>query len=465
MILVENVSITKSGKKLFQNFNWKINHGENWIIKGTNGSGKTTLLELLAGVIHPVEGEINYSFVSGDNWEEHYQQRKQKIHYLPVDAALSQINQHDLFYQQRYYSLGDEFVPTVKELLSEEVVRQIHQFKFPTSLNIDHLLNLKVTRLSNGQSKKVMILKNLAQQIPNVLLLDYPFEALDRQSRKELKAFLDFLVTEHSVQLIITDHDSELPSSITHQLILKDFRITEDNPFLSSPSISSYELDGKDKVTHSDVVVEMKELAIQYGEVTIIKNLNWIVRKGERWALTGRNGSGKTTLFSLIFADHPLAYSEKVYLFGKRRGTGESIWDIKSRVNYLGPEQMTFANTKNNSISAREFILSQSKISNKEKLVELTHHFDVNHLMEYPVRVLSSGQLQIVFIIGCFLSQKELILLDEPFRFLDPVQKGRVNRYLQNHLDENTTLVMITHDEKDLTQWGKQIMDLSSPSL
>ena len=465
MIEINNATISKSGKKLFQNFSWKINQGESWIIRGANGSGKTTLLELLAGIIHPIEGEIKYSFVSGDSWEERYLQRRQKVHYLPADAALSQINQHELFYQQRYYSLGDEFVPTVKELLGEEVVNQIHRFNFPASLSIDHLLNLKVTRLSNGQSKKVMILKNLAQQIPVILLLDYPFEALDRQSRKELKEFLDFLTTAHSVQLIITDHDSELPSCITHQLILDDFKIAEVNRWMPNPHISDYWRKEKREAIVSDAVVQMDEITIQYGETVIIKKLNWIINKGERWALTGKNGSGKTTLFSLIFADHPMAYSQQVYLFGKRRGTGESIWDIKNRVSYLGPEQMTFSNVKNNSISAREFILSQSKNAEKEKFYELINHFKVNPFIEQPLRTLSSGQLQLTFIISCFLSQKELILLDEPFQFLDLIQKERVNHYLQSHLDESTTLVMITHDEMDLRQWGNQVMNLGTPSL
>lgn len=462
MIEINNVTISKSGRKLFHDFNWKINLGESWIIKGGNGSGKTTLLELIAGVVHPMQGEINYSFITGETWEERYQQRKQKMHYLPVDAALSQIHQHDLFYQQRYYSLGDEFVPTVEELLGEDVVKQIHQFKFPASLSIDHLLNLKVTRLSNGQSKKVMILKNLAQQIPEILLLDYPFEALDRQSRQELKTFLDFLATEHHVQLIITDHDSEILSSITHQLVLDDFKIADSTQSIKT-SGSSISINVE---TQSfDRVVEMKEVTIQYGETIIIKNLNWIIHKGERWALTGKNGSGKTTLFSLIFADHPMAYSEEVYLFGKRRGTGESIWDIKNRVSYLGPEQMTFANTRNSSVSAREFILSQSKSADKDKLSGLIDHFKVGSFIEHPLRVLSSGQLQLVFIMGCFLLQKELILLDEPFRFLDPLQKERVNNYLQSHLDETTTLVMITHDENDLARWGRQVKNLRAPSL
>ncbi|MEJ0028864.1 MAG: ATP-binding cassette domain-containing protein [Bacteroidota bacterium] len=85
-----------------------------------------------------------------------------------------------------------------------------------------------------------------------------------------------------------------------------------------------------------EVVVEIRDLKIQYGDTVILKDFNWTVDRGDRWALVGANGSGKTTLFSVIFADHPLAYSQQVYLFGKRRGTGESIWDVKSRINSHG---------------------------------------------------------------------------------------------------------------------------------
>src|SRR5882762_10067710 len=111
MIELHHISINKSGQKLFHDFSWKINQGENILISGANGSGKTILLEVLAGETPVAQGEVNYDLITGTTWEERYQQRKQAIHYIPADAALTQIHQHDLFYQQRYYSLGDEFVP------------------------------------------------------------------------------------------------------------------------------------------------------------------------------------------------------------------------------------------------------------------------------------------------------------------------------------------------------------------
>ena len=164
MIELRKISIRKSGQKLFNDFNFKIESDENILISGDNGSGKTTLLEMIAGVIPVTHGEVHYDFVTGTSWEERYQQRKQAIHYLSAEAALTRIHQHDLFYQQRYYSLGDEFVPMVEEFLGDEMVEKIQRMKFPSSLAIDHLLKLKLTTLSNGQQKRVMMLQNLAKQ-------------------------------------------------------------------------------------------------------------------------------------------------------------------------------------------------------------------------------------------------------------------------------------------------------------
>ncbi len=87
--------------------------------------------------------------------------------------------------------------------------------------------------------------------------------------------------------------------------------------------------------------------------------------------------------------------------------------------------------------------------------------FDAERWFSQPVKHLSSGQLQLMFLIQYFLGQKELLLLDEPFQFLDPVQKDRVNAYLQDHLDSGVTLVLISHYENDIRRWTSQRMNLA----
>lgn len=146
-----------------------------------------------------------------------------------------------------------------------------------------------------------------------------------------------------------------------------------------------------------------------------------------------------------------MAYSEKVFLFGKRRGTGESIWDIKKRISYLGPEQMHFLDHVTEQLTVREYLMKFSPTT--ERLNDLVTYFQVHDLLSKKLRYLSSGQLQLILLIGLFLSQKELLLLDEPFQFLDPQQKIHVSHYLETHMDESVTLVLITHYDDDVKKW------------
>ena len=113
MIDIRNARVVKAGKTLFKNLSWTIQSGDHWVITGPNGSGKTLLLELLAGSIHPSQGEISYSFIDGHTWQERYDQRKQRIHYIPAHAIQTFLQNYELFYQQRYYSIGDERTPKV----------------------------------------------------------------------------------------------------------------------------------------------------------------------------------------------------------------------------------------------------------------------------------------------------------------------------------------------------------------
>ena len=82
----------------------------------------------------------------------------------------------------------------------------------------------------------------------------------------------------------------------------------------------------------------MKDVSIRYGERTILKDLNWLVKNGERWALSGQNGAGKSTLLSLVCADNPQSYACDISLFGYQRGSGERIGDIKQHIGYVSPE-------------------------------------------------------------------------------------------------------------------------------
>lgn len=461
MIHLDNITVAKGGRTLFRDFSFHVAADEHWVIQGRNGSGKTTLLQLLAGTLSPISGKISHSFIQGHNWDTLYVERQNKIHFVPTHWLQMVLASSDnVFYQQRYYSIGDERLPKVSDIIGGDA-NALMDLRFPGNFDISKLLNLPVTRLSNGQLKKVMILRQLAKNMPRVLILDYPFDGLDAESRADLSDFISSIAKQFGIQVILSDHGENLPSVINRRLVLDNFQISEisapQHPV--APDAVNATAISDNSGSHEDPIVELQDVTIEYGGKRIISGLNWRIRRGERWALTGRNGSGKTTLFSLIYADHPMAYSQKVYLFGKRRGTGESIWEIKRRINYFGPEHIHFFDQRLKSLTGREFINSQSH-KGVNRLTDLIEFFDADGYIDLAIRQLSSGQLQMVLLMNMFLDNKELLLLDEPFQFLDPVNHERVTSYLNHYLDGNTTLILITHYEKDVARWTQHRMRL-----
>jgi len=455
MIELSSVKTARQGVTLFEDLNLSLKAGEQWLLQGPNGSGKTLLLELLAGKLHPVKGEVRIDFIDGNTWDERYAQRRQFIHYMPAHAVQSLIKQdQQQYYQQRYYAIGDEQELTVHNLLGS--VDALESLRLPSEFSIDHLLSLPVNRLSNGQLKKLLLIKVLLTGIPRVLLLDYPFEGLDRESRQALCRFIDFLIDEHHVQVMIADQHHELPARINRVLRMDNKKVVAHEPY-HAPETETQQHAAMHSPVQSLItvvpVVEVSDLKIQYGEHIVLENFNWRVNPGERWALVGKNGSGKTTLFSMIFADHPMAYSQQVYLFGRKRGSGESIWDIKKRISYLGPEQLSYLSPSHIQVTAHEFLLRSLKHWDAHRFARLAKELDADDFLSHPMRVLSSGQLQVILIMQCLLSECELLLLDEPFQFLDEARKAGLNKVLNTYLDSNKTLILITHYAADLAQW------------
>ena len=453
MIQCNEVTISYQDHSIFHSLHLQLQAGISYLVTGKNGAGKTTLLKLIAGKIQPRKGAVKYDFIDDHlDWDEKFALRKKYIHYVPTHALHELINTPDLYYQQRYYTIESTPLPTVRDFLGERLDR-LTSMQLPDSFRINHLLDLELTRLSNGQVKKLIILQQLLDSIPKVLLLDYPFEGLDVQSRIELRDFLDHLVEVHGIQLIIADHEHpQLPHAITEKIEIQDDGIIKSSRMEQPISISTgIATPSAPERKETEPVVEMSDVKIQYGQKVILEHLNWRINRGERWALTGRNGSGKTTLFSLIYADHPMAYSEKVFLFGKRRGTGESIWDIKKRISYLGPEQVHFLDYDTEQLTVYAYL---KKVSvNAASLINMIDYFQLQPCLATVLRHLSNGQLQLVLMVALFLSQKELLLLDEPFQFLDPETKQLICNYLETHIDESVTLVLITHYESDVDRW------------
>jgi molybdate transport system ATP-binding protein len=197
--------------------------------------------------------------------------------------------------------------------------------------------------------------------------------------------------------------------------------------------------------------VELRDVTVAYGGEPILNNLNWTVRAGERWAVLGPNGSGKTTLLSLLCGDHPQAYGNHVALFGRRRGTGESIWDVKRDVGLLSPElhlYFTEPLTAEQVAGTGFFdVLVRRRVDDAQAATvrELFGRLGIAHLADRPFRQLSTGEQRLVLFVRALVKRPKLLILDEPFQSLDDAAIRTARDWLDRELRPGQTLLFVTH--------------------
>src|SRR5436189_1369901 len=327
ILKVANVSIAKMGGQVLQDISFTLDHNEHLAIVGESGSGKTTLGLALSGRSF-YKGEI--SFAPGLNnivWVE------QQHHFKNLS------NTSDFYYQQRFNSYDSEQTETVEDALKafDDEIENVLQL-----MKIEHLRTKPLIQLSNGENKKLQIARSLLEG-PSVLIMDQPFIGLDKETRNYLHDLINELANAGILIILITSPD-EIPRCIRKILLLEDGKmkaLSEQKDFAEEYLLQEKRSDihaiNKDELRrlvsntspiYFDCAIRMNNVNVQYGEKQILQQINWEVMNGERWLLSGPNGAGKSTLLSLITADNPQAYANEIYLFDRRRGTGESIWDI-----------------------------------------------------------------------------------------------------------------------------------------
>jgi len=202
-----------------------------------------------------------------------------------------------------------------------------------------------------------------------------------------------------------------------------------------------------------EIIVQMDNVSVAYDGCQILKGINWTLHKGEKWALMGPNGAGKTTLLSLILGDNPQAYANSISLFGRRRGSGESIWEIKRRIGWVAPE-LHLAYPKN--VSCFDVVCSglfdsigrYQEISPEQRAVvaECMQRLEIAHHARAAFGSLSEGEQRMVLVARALVKRPELLILDEPCQSLDAGNRDRVLEAIEtmdNSLD--TSLIYVTH--------------------
>jgi molybdate transport system ATP-binding protein len=450
--------------------------GEHIAIVGENGSGKSMLVDILIGR-HPllmVDPKYDFSPSKKVLVSDNIKYITFRDSYGDSDGAYylqQRWNQHDI----------DENTPTVGGQLEEiynmtgedTKERRDLQKHLYELFNIGHLLDKYIILLSSGELRKFQLAKVLLTD-PRVLIMDNPFIGLDAETRDQLKLLLKTLSAERALQIILVlSKVDDIPDFITDIVEVKAMKvlpkISKEDYFRSRAPFPARVLsEAKEKAIidlpyngneyHADEVVKMNKVCIRYGKRTILQDLDWTVKNGERWALSGQNGAGKSTLLSLVCADNPQSYACDIALFGNPRGSGESIWDIKKHIGYVSPE-MHRAYQKD--LPAIRIVASGLKDSVGLYMKPDPNEYDrckwwmdifgLTGIEDRTFLKLSSGEQRLVLLARAFVKDPELLILDEPLHGLDNTNRRLVKDIIETFSKRrNKTIIMVTHYKEEL---------------
>lgn len=454
--------------RLAQPITAEIAADEHIAVVGPNGGGKSLFVDTLLGK-HPLREGILQTDFSPSATQSVYDNVKYIAFRDTYGAADA-----NYYYQQRWNAHDQDDSPDVREMLGKIKDEALKQELFEL-FRIEPMLDKKIILLSSGELRKFQLTKTLLTA-PRVLVMDNPFIGLDAPTRELLFSLLEHLTKRSSVQVVLVlSMLDDIPSFISHVIPVDHLTVYPKmgrgaylHAFRSKYlEISCDELQQRivnlpyDGNTYdSDEVVKLNKVCIRYGDRTILKELDWTVCRGEKWALSGENGAGKSTLLSLVCADNPQSYACDISLFGRRRGTGESIWEIKKHIGYVSPE-MHRAYLKN--LPTIEIVASglhdsiglyKRPQANQMATCEWWMNvFGIAGLKDKPFLQLSSGEQRLALLARAFVKDPELLILDEPLHGLDTYNRRRVKKIIEAFCQRrDKTLIMVTHYESELPE-------------
>jgi molybdate transport system ATP-binding protein len=361
MISIQKATVKKFDEIVFEGLDFEWKEGQHWAIIGQSGNLLTAFLDTLLGRTMVTSGKVERPF------SKEYQETKSNSgelnSYKDLIATVSQqyafrnkSNLQNFYYQQRFNSMESEEALTVEEYLNSIEVKVAGPWDLQrviSFMNLEHLRDKSIIKLSNGETRRLSFASALIKN-PKILLLDQPLTGLDKETRAGFGLILADIIAS-GVHVLMSSHQDEIPECITNVAILSEKIVATGgkDEILKNFSLThkretdfDYQaikrLFTRNNETSCKSIIDLKNVTVQYGEKVILDKVSWKILPNEKWALKGENGAGKSTLLSLILGENPQAYANEIWLFDKKRGSGESIWDIKKQIGFVAPELSRF---------------------------------------------------------------------------------------------------------------------------
>lgn len=511
-ITIKNCRIETNKNILIDHITWEFTDGQTWLVIGPNGGGKAEFLNAISGdpalrivpnapsAENPGETSL-YSSVFGND-----------VEIVSLERAARLIQEERENDESEYMEGGVDIGRTGRVFIAESLCGSIAKNaplpKVALELDsrpeiklcgIEKILDRGLKYMSTGEIRRTLLARALISG-KKLLILSDPFAGLDKESRTILLKFF-----ENYPSLIMgMERWHEIPSSITHVLEWKNKEISFCGPradyekllekramekaatfeevktafnselaqTLNDTSVIRESVSSKESMLQSEspVLIEMNNVNVGWGDHHVLRNLTWKLRQGEHWLIRGPNGSGKTTFLELITGDNGQVYANDVRIFGVKRGSGESIWEIKQKLGIVS-YRMHVEYRMLGGTSLKNVIVSGFRDSiglyGAATDVEMTAALKWLKLGGFEGRenesfgALSYGEQRAILILRSAVKCPPILILDEPCHGLDEAYRDRILQLMEKIAETgDVTLLHVTHDPSEKLANEKHILEL-----
>jgi molybdate transport system ATP-binding protein len=206
-----------------------------------------------------------------------------------------------------------------------------------------------------------------------------------------------------------------------------------------------------------ETLIAMRETTVTYGTAVALDRLNWTVRRGEHWAILGPNGSGKSTILRLILGENLQGYANDITLFGRRKGSGETLWEIRQKIGVVSSELQVQYRKK---MTAHDVIASGFYDSiglyqypTVEERAVVDRWVDMLAIGDIACRryhQLSYGQQRMILLARAMIKPPVLLIIDEPCHGLDIPNRRRILEIIEIIGGTRTQLLYVTHHIQEI---------------
>ena len=428
---------------------WQVDKHATWCVLGKNGSGKQYIDELFTGKLIPQHVDTltlppadKIGMVSFETQQRIYE------HELKLDAS-------DFLDANDVGTLAKDFLP--KEKLDDPLIK---------AFNLGHRMETGYRQLSTGEGRKLLILQAIFNGV-ELLICDNPFDSLDVESCHALSNALAELAKNNITIILLLSNRQDIPAWCKNIAFIErgqldvigefdneetkrqlDVLLTPKENNLTWPATLKH----RESYDHP-YLVELNNGKVSYNGVNVFSELNVRIKPLQHTLISGRNGSGKSTLMHLITGDCTQCYSNDLRVLGIKRGSGESIWELKKQMGIVSAElhRQYRVNGDLLTVVISGFYDTIGLYRQPEK-----HHIELARqwlqqvgLLDYqntPFQQLSYGEQRLALIARALVKSPLLLILDEPTQGLDELNRHRILNFLEYLTEQQqSTILLVSH--------------------